>query len=142
MRIRTDPGYEVTADGHIRNLLTGRTLTPFPRGASPHLSVDLPSGRRYVHQLVAEHYIGPCPTGEEVRHLDNDATNNAVSNLEYGTRSQNVLDLRARRTHCPQGHEYTTRNSYFDPNGWRSCRTCRNASRRRYRHNADSQHQA
>ena len=26
---------------------------------------------------------------------------------------------------CPQGHEYSTENTYIRPSGWRECRTCR-----------------
>lgn len=32
-----------------------------------------------------------------------------------------------RKTHCPQGHEYTPENTYTRPNGKRECRTCRKA---------------
>jgi hypothetical protein len=31
---------------------------------------------------------------------------------------------RARKTHCPQGHEYTPENTYIKPNGGQRCRTC------------------
>jgi len=31
----------------------------------------------------------------------------------------------ARKTHCPQGHEYTEENTYVSPDGVRQCRTCR-----------------
>ena len=38
----------------------------------------------------------------------------------------------ASKTHCPQGHEYTTENTYVCPKGRRNCRTCRTeASRKR-----------
>lgn len=29
------------------------------------------------------------------------------------------------KTHCPQGHEYTPENTYFNPCGSRECRVCR-----------------
>ena len=29
-----------------------------------------------------------------------------------------------RKTHCPQGHEYTAENTRIDRNGKRHCRTC------------------
>lgn len=43
---------------------------------------------------------------------------------------------RRRVTHCPKGHEYTTENSYIDPNsGARKCRACQHeGSKRRFRH--------
>lgn len=72
------------------------------------------SGRtRYVHDLVAEAFLGPKPQGLEVCHGDNNTRNNAASNLRYATRSENHRDKRkhgtnGRKTHCPQGHEYRT----------------------------------
>lgn len=42
-----------------------------------------------VHRIVAAAFIGPVPDGEEVNHRDGDKKNNAVSNLEYLTRSDN-----------------------------------------------------
>jgi hypothetical protein len=35
-----------------------------------------------------------------------------------------LSDLNARKTHCPQGHEYTPENTYVQPKGSRACRTC------------------
>ncbi len=46
---------------------------------------------RKVHQLVAEAFIGPKELGV-VRHKNDDRTNNALSNLEYGTVKQNTHD--------------------------------------------------
>lgn len=45
----------------------------------------------YIHRLVAIEFIGEIPHGHEVNHKDGDKTNNAVSNLEYMTRSQNCV---------------------------------------------------
>ena len=36
-----------------------------------------------VHRLVATAFLGPCPPGLVVRHLDNNTTNNHVDNLAY-----------------------------------------------------------
>lgn len=46
----------------------------------------------YIHTLVAQVFIGPRPDGLVVRHLDGNRYNNHVSNLAYGTNSQNVAD--------------------------------------------------
>lgn len=37
-------------------------------------------------------FVGPCPEGLEVCHLDGDPLNNRLSNLRYDTRSANNLD--------------------------------------------------
>ena len=126
----TELGYSVSRQGTVTNTQTGRNLHPYIADRTGHVAVDLPDGRHYVHVLVAEAYI-PRPQGSvEVRHLNNIPTDNRVENLAWGTRSDNVLDLRSVRTHCPAGHEYTSNNTYEQPNGWRRCRTCRREAKR------------
>ena len=44
----------------------------------------------YIHHLVAEAFIGPRPDGAEINHKDCDKTNNAVDNLEYVSRGENI----------------------------------------------------
>lgn len=39
------------------------------------------------------------------------------------------------KTHCPQGHEYTEKNTIITRQGWRRCRTCFYAKERRLREN-------
>ena len=37
----------------------------------------------YVHQLVAEAFIGPCPRGQKVVHLNGIFSDNRLVNLAY-----------------------------------------------------------
>ena len=89
-----------------------------------------------AHQLVALAFIGPRPKGQQVRHLDGNPQNNALSNLAYGTGSENVHDslehgtqAEARKTHCPARHPYDNANTYIeitrDGRRKRKCRKCR-----------------
>ena len=52
-------------------------------------------GRRkvfLVHRLVLHAFVGECPSGMEVRHLNSISTDNRLCNLVYGTHSENVID--------------------------------------------------
>jgi len=46
----------------------------------------------YVHRLVCAAFIGPCPVGMVVRHLNGDRADNRLSNLAYGQRGRSNLD--------------------------------------------------
>lgn len=112
-----DSGYQVSSLGNVRSVnrisprgrnLRGRNLSP-GLGGNGYFTVALPVDGKFksrtVHSLVAEAFMGPCPEGEEVRHVCGDKSNNIVTNLEYGTRSQNNEDLKAR------GERYAQTNS-------------------------------
>jgi len=44
-----------------------------------------------LHGLVATAFIGKCPDGKEVNHKDGIKAHNLATNLEYVTRSENML---------------------------------------------------
>jgi hypothetical protein len=49
-------------------------------------------GQQLVHRVVLETFVGPCPTGRECCHGDDDKTNNRLSNLRWDTHDANVED--------------------------------------------------
>jgi hypothetical protein len=110
--------------------------------ASVDLWRDSKPTRKRIHILVARAFLGPCPLGHEVRHLDGNRKNPRLSNLAYGTRGDNVRDKRVHgtdhnvaKTHCPSGHPYDEVNTYVLPSRptARYCRACSRASAlRRY----------
>lgn len=114
--------------------LKGRVLRPGKIGSLEHLHVVL-AGRvdRTVHSLVLEAFVGPCPEGMEARHLDDNPTNNHLSNLVWGSRSENSYDairndkhFHAGLTHCKRGHELTPENTQRHENSERrTCLACR-----------------
>lgn len=140
--------YAVSDQGRVRSLrrtLNGGLLR---QRLSTHgyLCVDLCVNyeRRtfQVHRLVAEAFMGPTPEGSEVRHLNGCRTDARLSNLTYGTSSENKLDSVQHGTHanaskqsCPQGHEYTDANMYRYPGrpNNRICKTCESDRQRRRR---------
>lgn len=44
---------------------------------------------KYIHQLVLETFVGPCPKKMECNHKDGNKHNNNLSNLEWVTASKN-----------------------------------------------------
>jgi hypothetical protein len=47
----------------------------------------------YIHRLVLEVFVGPCPPGMQCRHLDGNPSNNCLENLAWGTRDENHADM-------------------------------------------------
>jgi len=43
-----------------------------------------------IHQLVMLAFVGPCPKGQEVNHINGIKADNRLENLEYVTRSENI----------------------------------------------------
>lgn len=87
----------------------------------------------FVHRLVAAAFCGGV--GDQVRHLDGNPSNNLPSNLIWGTRAENMQDIKRhgrnphlRKTHCPQGHAYDAENTIVrdlgDGRTGRKCRIC------------------
>lgn len=95
------PGYYITEEGHVFSCRSKRFLRPMKCGKYLAVEVMHESGkmvRRYVHRLVAEVSHG-CDFPElEVCHNDGNPHNNAVSNLRFDTRTNNMADKIAHGT--------------------------------------------
>lgn len=109
---RDAPGYEglyaVSEAGDVKNLVSGKVLSPY-RLPNGYLQVTLCGhGLRvkwYVHRLVALVFLGVCPAGQEVMHLDGSRDNNARHNLKYGTRKENLSHTKLHGT-APVGERH------------------------------------
>jgi len=100
---------------------------------------------RYVQDLVLTTFVEPRPSPEhEARHYyDNDRTNNRLSNLRWGTNSENKLDTVRHGTHrnskkseCVRGHSLERRNLIPSAlaRGERKCLACNRAHAEITRH--------
>jgi hypothetical protein len=98
-RIILDGNYEVSDLGNVRRATPGRRTSVgrpmrLVKMAIGYMSVaPTINGRnvtKYVHELVAEAFLGPRPNGMSVNHIDGDKTNNRIENLEYVTHAENM----------------------------------------------------
>ena len=88
-----DERYEVSQCGDVR--MKGRAIrkgSTTPTGYKV-IVFSVPNGKkigRYAHRMVMETFVGPCPEGKEVSHLNGDNTDNRLSNLIYESRKLNI----------------------------------------------------
>ena len=92
--ISVAPCYEISEEGIVRRIDTKKVLAQnTKRGKHKYKRVHLSHkgvAKYYlVHRLVLTAFVGPCPEGQECLHLDNDPTNNCLSNLCWGTAKHN-----------------------------------------------------
>ena len=88
------PGYEVSSHGRIRNLLRGNLLRPMANDRG-YCCVNLTQSgkmrRVRLHRLVAQEFCPNLTGFAEVNHVDGDKSNNTATNLEWCSRSHNLL---------------------------------------------------
>jgi hypothetical protein len=89
--------YSVSDEGQVFSQHCMRFLKPgIASHGYPTVSLWCPDkGKavtRTLHSLVAEGFLGPTPEGMEVRHDNGVRTDPRLSNLIYGTRTQNIED--------------------------------------------------
>lgn len=111
---RSIPGfsrYEASTDGRLRTLNYKRSGCV--RVISPAIGIDgypqtmlLCDDGKYksmkVHKFVCLAFLGPRSEGQEVNHKDGNKTNNRPDNLEYCTRSENMIHAFANGLEKPK----------------------------------------
>lgn len=87
------PAYEVSAAGQVRRGI--QYLRP-RKNADGYLRVNLYQGGKasshYVHVLVLLAFVGPRPTGAQARHRNGKADDARLSNLAWGSPTENGAD--------------------------------------------------
>lgn len=109
--------YEISSSGVLRHT-SGRIRKVHPTGwGYPIAELWRGDGgrgeRKFValHNLVAEHFLGPRPLEKEVNHKDGIKMHNCSANLEYMTRSENLYHayatgLNKRENHSMPGERH------------------------------------
>jgi len=122
--------------GPIPRILGGSIVEGYARHKLGGL---LGKGTVSTHELVLTAFVGPRPEGMEGLHGDDVKSNNALSNLRWGSRSENLHDsvrngrhASTRMTACKRGHDLTADNIYVTKksNGTtaRQCLKCKRAN--------------
>lgn len=96
--------YEVSDKGNVRKDCGSyyRILSPGVSGSGYkelHLYYKTSRIRKYVHRLVLELFVGPCPEGKQCCHKDGNKLNNSLYNLYWGTPENNCHDAIRHGTH-------------------------------------------
>lgn len=116
IKINDFPNYYVTEDGKIWSNYSRRFLSSHSNDRGyfvVQLHHEGVKKTKRVHRLVAMAFLGrPFKGYEDVDHLDNDKTNNCISNLMYMSSYDNSVKDRAKRWHFnnPDGHPVTVFN--------------------------------
>lgn len=105
------PGYYASECGSVFSTVNGapRKLKGSMSSRYQSISLKMPDGSRrrlYVHRLVWSTYFKDGCDGLVVRHLDDDKTNNHLSNLMAGTNAENYQDRVRNFGHGTEGEHH------------------------------------
>jgi hypothetical protein len=108
------PGYAITRDGRVWSYpkkcssADGMWLKSLPK-SDGYMKVGLRKDgtyyQPYVHRLVLETFVGPCPEGMECCHNNGNPSDNRVENLRWDTHLENAMDA-VRHGTCPRGEAH------------------------------------
>lgn len=87
-------GYFFTTEGRCYSQRLGRFLICNTAKGQPYVMVTINRQRKLLHRCLAETFIPNPLSLPEVRHLDDDKENFSLSNLAWGTQSDNWGDAK------------------------------------------------
>ena len=89
MWVKISEHYEASTEGHIRRRETKRVLKEFI-GKDGYARTQFDGKLRLVHRVIAFAFLPTMEGRDQVNHKDGCKRNNAVSNLEWCTQSENI----------------------------------------------------
>lgn len=98
--VRCRPGYRETVIKVAGKILKPSAHSP-NGGRYLRTRVNLERGQKPIHRLVLLAFVGPCPEKMECRHLNGNAKDNRLINLEWARHRTNVRDSIRHGTKSP-----------------------------------------
>lgn len=118
--VSNNPNYRVSNSGRIMRVDTQHEKVP-RRDTNGYYTTDLyHNGRAQkvrVHRVVAQEFIPNPDNKSDINHKDGNKNNNSVDNLEWVTKSENMLH--AYRTGLVKPHATYGMRGHKNPNGGR-----------------------
>jgi len=111
------------------------------RGVKPNGYGDLSYRGKKIsaHRLAFTLFVGDIPEGLDLDHLCRNRACVRPYHLEPTTRLENLvrgeglIAMHVKKTHCINGHEFTSDNTYLYRDKYRICKTCRKINKRKQR---------
>ena len=85
--------YEISNQGNVRNIKTGKVLKPCKNSCGYYLVILSKNGIKQtlkIHRLVALHFIPNPENLREIDHINQDKANNSITNLRWISKSNNL----------------------------------------------------
>ncbi len=87
---------KVSPDSVLSGIRIKKKIRALNEGYAGRMGVVLCRGgkiqRIQLHRLILMAFVRACPEGMECRHMDGNHLNNVLSNLEWGTHTDNMRD--------------------------------------------------
>jgi len=119
--------YEVSNWGQVKRAVDsksykkGKILKPGTDKAGYSTIAIVKEGKPksvFVHRMVIETFVGPCPEGKECNHKDGVKSNNFDSNLEWVTESENQFHAYKNKLKLPMKGEQNRMAKLKDGEVW------------------------